>query len=133
MMPRTISKASSAGILDSLRKGARLTIHVAKATCLALLGVMKASSPVDSDVALAPVQSSSALHAATGADTTELKEPIEDRAIIPNIVFSLLLRKRLHVVGSDLLQEVDVLVGMELGHLVTRSRFCTLWVVSRYT
>lgn len=128
-MPRTMSKALSAAILNGMCKDTRLTIHVAEATCLALLGVMKTSSPVDCDVAFATVQSSGAFHATTGTDTTKLEEPIKDRAIISDVVFSLLLGKRLHVVGSDLLEEVDILVGVELGHLMTGSRFCALRIV----
>lgn len=104
----------------------RLTINIAKTTCLALLGVVKTSSPVDGDVAFATVQTCSSLHATTRADAAELKESVEDRAVITNIVFSLLLGERVHVVWGDLLKEINVFVGMELGHLVTCSRFSAL-------
>jgi len=69
----------------------RLTIYITEATSLTLLGVMKTSGPVDSDVAFTTVQSSGAFHTTPSADTTELEESIKDRAIIPDIVLSLLL------------------------------------------
>lgn len=87
---------------------------------------MKTTSPVDCDVAFTTVQSGGAFHAATGTDTAELEESIEYRTIVSNIEFSLLLGVRLHIVGRDLLQEINVLVGMELGHLITSSRFGAL-------
>ena len=108
----------------------RLTIHVAEATSLTLLGVMKTSGPVDSDIAFATIQSSSSLHAATGTNTAELKESIKHWAIIPDVVLSLLLGECLHIVGRNLLEEVDVFVGMKLGHLMASSRLGSLWDVS---
>jgi hypothetical protein len=87
---------------------------------------MKTSSPIDCDVAFATVQTRCTLHATTRADTTELEESVKDRTIITNIVFPLLLGERVHIVGCDLLKEVDVLVGMELGHLMTGGRFGAL-------
>jgi hypothetical protein len=38
----------------------------------------------------------------------------------------LLLCERVHVVWCDFLEEIDVLVGVELGHLMTSCRFCAL-------
>ena len=84
---------------------------------------MKTSSPIDCDVAFATVQTRSTLHATTRADTTELEESVEYRTIITNVVFPLLLGERVHVVWCYLLEKVDVLVGMKLGHLMTGSRF----------
>lgn len=84
---------------------------------------MEATSPIDGDVAFSAVQSRSALHAASSADTTELEQAVEDRTIVTDVVFSLLLAKVVHVVGSNALEEIDVFVGVELGHLVLGSRF----------
>ncbi len=103
-----------------------LTVDVTEATCFTLLRVMKTASPIDSDVAFATVESSSALHTTTSTDSTEFEQPIEDWAIITNIVFALFLRKCVHVIRSDLLEKIYVLVGVELGHFVTGRRFRTL-------
>jgi hypothetical protein len=96
----------------------KLTIDVAEATCFALLCVMQTASPVDGDVAFSAVQSCSALHAASSADTTELEQAIEDGTVVADVVLALLLAEVIHVVWSDALKEIDVFVGVELGHFV---------------
>jgi hypothetical protein len=101
----------------------KLTIDVAEATCFALLCVVETASPVHGDVALAAVQPCGTLHAASSADTAELEQTVKDRAVIADVVFALLFAEVVHVVGSDALEEIDVLVGVELGHLVLGSRF----------
>jgi len=87
---------------------------------------MKSSRPVDGDVAFAPVESSSSLHTATSADAAEIEQAIEDWAIVTNIVFALFLGEVIHVVRSNFLQEIDVLVGVKLGHFMPGGRFCAL-------
>jgi hypothetical protein len=42
----------------------------------------------------------------------------------------LLSHEAIHVVWCDLLQEIDVVVGMELGHLASSRRFRALQIVS---
>lgn len=79
---------------------------------------MQTTSPVHSDVALVAIQSCCALHTATCTDSAEFKQAVEHRAVITHIVSTLLLREMVHVVGSNLGQEVDILVGVELGHFV---------------
>jgi hypothetical protein len=96
----------------------RLTVDVAEATSLALLGVMETSSPVDGDVAFAAVKTSCAFHAASGANTAEFEETVKDWTVIPDIILSLLFCIVLHVVRGDFLQEVDVLISMKLRHLM---------------
>jgi len=128
-MPRTISERLAPILSQS--KLIKLTIDVAEPTCLALFCVMKTTSPVDCDVAFASIQASSTLHATTSANTAEVEESVEDWTIITDVVFSLFFGKSIHIVRSNLLQEVDVLVGMELGHFVTGSRFCALCTVSQ--
>lgn len=80
--------------------------------------MVKATSPVDGNIAFVAVQSCGAFHAATSADSAELEETVKHGAIVSNIVPALFLREVVHVVGCDLGQEVDVFVGMELGHFV---------------
>lgn len=87
---------------------------------------MQAACPIDRDLALFPVQSCSALHAATRTDTTELEQAVEDWTVVSDVVFALLFAVVLHIVGSDLLEEIHIVVGMELGHLVLCRRFGTL-------
>lgn len=79
--------------------------------------MVETTGPVDGDVALVAVQTGGALHAAAGADAAELEQAVKDRAVISDIVLALLSHKGVHVVGRDLLQELDVLVGVELRHL----------------
>ena len=80
--------------------------------------MMQPSRPIDGDIALAAIQPRRALHTAPRTDATELKQAIKHGTVIANIVLALLLGKTVHVVGGDPLQEVDVLVGVELRHLV---------------
>lgn len=99
------------------------TVDVTESTGFTLLGVMQTAGPVDSNVALAAVQSCSTLHTATSADAAELEQAVEDWAIVADVVLALLFAEVVHVVGSDALQKIDVLVGVELGHLVLGRRF----------
>ena len=103
-----------------------LTINVAETTGFALLGVMESTSPVDCDVAFASVEARSALHAATSRDTTKLEEAIEDGTIIADVEFALLFHEGVHIVWRDLLEKVDILVGMKLCHFMLCSRFSSL-------
>ena len=103
-----------------------LTIDVTETTGFALLGVMKSTSPVDCDVAFASVEARSALHAATGGDTTKLEEAIEDWAIVADVELALLFHEGVHVVWRDLLEKVDILVCMKLGHFMLCSWFGSL-------
>lgn len=94
------------------------TIDITEAASLAFLCVMQASSPVDSNVALLAVQTGGSFHRATGADSTELEETVEDRTIVTNIVLGLLTHVTIHIVGCNSSEEIDILVGVELGHFI---------------
>lgn len=87
---------------------------------------MKSTGPVDGNVAFAPVEASCPLHTATSADPTEVKQTIEHWTIITNVVLALLLGEIVHVVRSNLLEKVDVLISVELGHFVASGWFCAL-------
>ena len=100
-----------------------LTVDVAETTGFALLCVVETASPVDGDVAFSTVQSCGTLHAASSADTTEFEQTVEYRTVVTDVVLSLLLAEVVHVVGSDALEEIDVFVGVELGHFVLGSWF----------
>lgn len=91
---------------------------------------MQSASPVHSDVALLSVQASGTFHAATGTDSAEFKQAIKHRAIISDVVLGLLSTKVVHVLGSNSLQEVDVLVRVELGHLKAGCGLSTLGIIS---
>ena len=114
--------------LQRVRKvlGRGLTVHITKPASFALLRVMQASRPVDGDIALPSIQPCSTLHTATCANSAELKQAIEDWAIVTNIVFALLLGEVVHVIRSDFLEEVDVFVRMELCHFEFGGWFCAL-------
>lgn len=113
-------------IVNTAHANAKHTVDVAETTGLAFLGVVQTTSPVDGDVALAAIQPCGALHAASSADSAELEQAVEDGTVVTDIVFALLFAKVVHVVGSDALQEIDVLVGVELGHLVFRCGLCAV-------
>jgi hypothetical protein len=87
---------------------------------------MQATRPVDCDIALSSVQTRRAFHCATRADTAELEQPIEHRAVVSDVVLALLLREVVHVVRGDFVEKVNVLVGVELRHFVLGGRFGAL-------
>ena len=105
---------------------AKHTVDVAETTGLAFLGVMQTTGPVHSNVALAAVQPRRALHAAASADTAELEQSVKDGTVVADVVFALLFAEVVHVVWGDALQEIDVLVGVELGHLVLGCGLCAV-------
>jgi len=87
---------------------------------------MKATRPIDRDITLATVQSRSTLHTTTTGDTAKFEKAVEDRAVVANIVFALLLREILHVVRCNLGEKLDVFVRVELAHLGFRGRLRSL-------
>ena len=125
MMPRTMSRESQSWFAATLLR--THTVHIAETRSFTLFRVMQTTSPVDGNLTLLAVQSRRTLHAATSADTAEFKQAIEYGAVISDIVLALLLAVRLHVIRCYSLQEIDVVVGVELGHLVFRRRFCSLY------
>merc|ERR1719300_2271443 len=62
MMDVDIYVENSLVIFQQLQNGQHYVIHVAETTCLTLLGVMKASSPIDSYVCCLLVQFNCASH-----------------------------------------------------------------------
>lgn len=93
------------------------TVDVAEAAGFAFLRVMQASSVIDCNVAFFSIQTRCTLHTASSTDRAELEEAVKDRTVITNVELSLLLPVVVHVVWRHSVQEVDVLIGVELGHL----------------
>lgn len=93
------------------------TVDVTETTSLTLLCVMQTASPIHGNVTLASIEARGTFHAPTSAYAAELKQAIEHRTIVSDIVFALLFRVRVHVVWGDPLEKVDVLVGVKLRHL----------------
>ena len=87
---------------------------------------MQTSGPVDSDVAFLPVQPGSALHTSTGTDAAEFEETVKYRTIVTDVELGLFALEVVHVLGADLLQKINVLVGVELGHLQSRGGLCAV-------
>ena len=112
--------------INTIHAIAQLTVDVAETTGFALLGVMQTTSPVHSNIAFAAVQPRRTLHAAASTDTAEFEQTVEDRTVVADVVFALLFAEVVHVVWGDALQEVDVLVGVELGHLVLGCGLCAV-------
>lgn len=90
---------------------------------------MQAASPVDGNVAFLSVETRCALHTAAGTDAAKFEKAVKHGAIISDIVFALLSHIAIHVVRGDLLEEVDVIVGMELGHFAAGGRFGALFAM----
>jgi hypothetical protein len=103
-----------------------LTVDITKTTSFALLCVMQSAGPVDRDIALPAVQTRRALHGASRADTAELEQAVKDGTVVSNVVLALLFGEAVHVVRRDLVQELDVLVGVELRHFVLGRGFGAL-------
>ena len=80
--------------------------------------MMQATSPIHSHVTLPAVQPRGAFHTPTRTDATKLEQAIEHRAVVTHVILPLLLGEVVHVIGRHPLQEIDVLVGVELRHLV---------------
>jgi hypothetical protein len=87
---------------------------------------MQSAGPVDRDIALPAVQTRRSLHGSSRANSAELEQAVEDGTVVANVVLALLLGETVHVVGRDLVQELDVLVGVELRHLVLGGWFGAL-------
>lgn len=127
-MPRTMSanhhvqRLADVGRWHDVGRGL-ITIDIAKPTRLALLRMMQPARPIDRNIALPPIQPRRPLHTAPRTNPTKLKQPIENRTIIAHIILALLLGKAVHIIRRHALQEVDVLVSVELGHLVLGGGF----------
>lgn len=87
---------------------------------------MQTACPVYCDVAFVAIEPCSALHTAPRTNTTKLKQAIEDRTIISDVVLALFFRILVHVIGCDFGQEIDVFIRMELRHFVLGRRFGAL-------
>lgn len=88
--------------------------------------MVKTTGPVDCNVALLAVESCGTFHGSTSADTTEFEQTIEDRTIITDVILGLLTHVAVHVVGRDPPKKLNILVGVELCHLVDNRRLRTL-------
>lgn len=86
---------------DNRRQEDKLTIYIAETTRFALLRVMEPSGPVNSDVAFVAVKACRTLHAAASADTTELKQPVKNWTVIPNVILALFFGKLVHIVWCN--------------------------------
>ena len=102
------------------------TVDVTEAASFAFLCVMQTTGPVDGNVALVTVQARGALHRAAGTDAAELEQTIENRTIVANVVFALLAHETVHVVGRNLLEELNVFICVKLCHFGSDGWFCTL-------
>lgn len=123
-MPRTMSESL---VSDCYRWGCKThTVDVAETTGFTLFRVVKTTRPIDSNVALLAIQSRSALHTASCTDTAKFEKTIKYGTIVSDVVFSLLPHEAVHIVWRDLLEEIDVVVGVKLGHLASSRRFRAL-------
>lgn len=78
---------------------ALLTIDVAEAASLALLGVMQPTSPIDGNVTLVSRETSCSFHGSTSRDGTVLEETVKDRTVICDVELGLLSDVILDCIG----------------------------------
>ena len=107
-------------VLEQLEDGQHDVVDVAEAGGLALLGVVQPPRPVDDDVVLPSVEPPGAGDAAAGVDLAELVQARENRAVLADAEPDLLLPVRVLVLRAHLLQELDVLLRVELAHIVVQ-------------
>lgn len=79
---------------------------------------METTGPIDSNIALVAVQSRSTFHTTTRTNSAELKKPVENWTIVSNVVSTLFFGEVIHIVRCHLGEEVDIFIGVELGHLI---------------
>lgn len=80
--------------------------------------MVQATSPIYGNVAFLAIESCSAFHRPTGANATEFEKAVKHRTVISDVVLSLLSHVAVHVVRCDPPKKLNVLVGVELCHLV---------------
>jgi hypothetical protein len=95
-------------------------IDVAEPACPNFLSVVKSSGPVYGNIALLTIKTGSTFYTSTSADTTEIKQAVENRRIIANVKLGLLRTEVVHILWRDSLQKIDIVVGVELGHFQWR-------------
>jgi hypothetical protein len=93
-------------------------VDVAKARGFVLLGVVQAPRPVDDGVRLLVVELDRAAHGPAGVDLAEVEEAVEDGAILGAVEALELPHVLVLVIGGDEAEELDVLVAVELGHVL---------------
>lgn len=110
--------------LEELEDGQDDVIDVAEAGRLGLLGVMEAPGPVDGDVGVVVVEADGPVDGGAGVQLGELEQSVEDGTVgvLPGVELLHLAGVLPEVVGVDLGEEVDVVVGVEGRHLLRRGR-----------
>lgn len=107
-------------VLQQLQNSQHNIIDIAKARSFRFLCVMQSTAPVDADLWRLLVELHSRCDRAAGWKLTELVEAIEHRTVFADVETLHLFAVLVHIVGSDRAQEADVLVRVELCHLVLR-------------
>mmetsp|Transcript_13936 Transcript_13936/g.33257 ORF Transcript_13936/g.33257 Transcript_13936/m.33257 type:complete len:206 (+) Transcript_13936:977-1594(+) len=104
--------------LEELEDGQDDVIDVAEAGRLGLLGVMEPPGPVDGDVGVVVVEADGPVDGGAGVQLGELVQSVEDGAVgvFPGVELLHLAGVLPEVVGVDLGEEVDVVVGVEARH-----------------
>ena len=105
-------------VLEQLENGEHDVVDVAEAGRLALLGVMQTAAPVDGDVRRLLVELDGAGDRAARAYRAKLVEAVEDGTVLAHVEARHELVVLVDVVRSDVLEEADVLVAVELGHVL---------------
>jgi hypothetical protein len=91
-------------------------VDIAEPAGLDFLRMMQTSGPVYRNVAFLTIKTGCTLHASTNADPTEIKKIVKDWTIITNVKLGLLGAEVLQIFWRDSLQEIDIVVGVKLGH-----------------
>merc|ERR1719469_621129 len=105
-------------VLEKFENSKHNVVDVTEAGGFRFLGVVKASRPVDSDVRGLLVQLDRAGHGTACGQLAELVESVKHRTVLAHVETLELFAVIRHVVGADGAEESDVVVTVELGHLV---------------
>ena len=105
-------------VLEELQDGQDDVIDIAETRGLAFLGVVEAARPVDGDVCRLLVELDGRGDRPAGRQLAELVEAVEDGTVLADVEPLHLLVVLPHVVRPDRPEEPDVVVAVELGHLL---------------
>ena len=106
--------------LEQLEDGEDDVVHVAETGGFVLLGVVQSAGPVYHRVRLLVVETNGAADRAARVDLAKVEQTVKDGAILRAVEALQLAHVLVLVVGGDETEELDVLVAVELGHVLRR-------------
>mmetsp|Transcript_42954 Transcript_42954/g.124216 ORF Transcript_42954/g.124216 Transcript_42954/m.124216 type:complete len:207 (+) Transcript_42954:804-1424(+) len=103
-------------LFQKLQNGENAIVDVTESRSLSFLSVVQTSGPVDDNVHSAIVQTGCTADRPRGVELTKLEKPIKNRAILSHIKSLKLTDVVLHVIWSDHLEKIDIVVAVKSRH-----------------